>query len=78
MPLLDQISAAQAITYTPPPGKTTITDFTEDEVFEAMLANMLKDPTITYGIIMGCKKHLPIKILVKQLLKRYVTKFTLP
>ena len=75
MPLLDQIHAAQAIKYVPPPGKAAISDFTEEEVFEAMLANMLKDPTITYGIIMGCKKHLPVKILVKQLLNRYVTKF---
>lgn len=78
MTLLDQIHVAQNLTYTLPPGKTSLDEYTEEEVFEATLASILHDPTITYGVIVGCRKHLPIKILVKQLLKRYITKFTPP
>jgi hypothetical protein len=75
MPLLDLIHHAQTLTFTPPPNKLHITDYTEEETFEAAMSQMLKDPTIVYGLIMSCKKYSIIKMLIKQVLHRYIRKY---
>ena len=76
MPLLELlIQQAQNVAYYPPPDKVQILDYSEDEVFEAMLHRMLQDPMIVYGMITGCKKYVAIKLLVKKLLTRYVAKY---
>ena len=76
MPLLDLIQRAQQLEYWTPPGKTQITEYTEEEIFEAMMHRMLQDPTVVYGLITGCRKYIVIKLLVKQLLSRYVNKYS--
>lgn len=76
MTFLDKINTAKALVYYQPPGKPSISDYTEEEVFYAMLAHMLKDRVIIYGIIAGCEKHFVVKVLVNALLKKYITKYT--
>jgi hypothetical protein len=76
MPLLELIQQAQSLTYVPPTNKTNLQDFTEEEVFDAALSQMLVNPTIVYGLIMCCKKYPPVKIIIKQSIKKYVLKYS--
>lgn len=76
MPLLDSIAVAQQLTYSPPKDKASISEYTEEEVYEATLDQILRNPTITYGVIVCCKNYSPIKLIFKQALKRYIAKFS--
>jgi hypothetical protein len=76
MPLLDLVHTAQGLVYCPPPGKSDVSEFTEEEVYEAAMSQILKDPTIVYGLVMCCKSYAPIKILLKNSLRRYVQKYS--
>lgn len=78
MPLLDMLQHAKTLTYIPPPGKADISAFTEEEVYEAAMYQLLGNPTILYALILCCKTCLPIKILIKQSLRRYVAKYSAP
>ena len=40
------------------------------------MSQILKDPTIVYGLVMCCKSYAPIKILLKNSLRRYVQKYS--
>jgi hypothetical protein len=75
MTLLELIQQAQTLTYVPPANKTNLHDFSEEEVFEATLSQMLLNPTVVYGLIMCCKKYPPVKLIIKQSLKRYIGKY---
>ena len=75
MPLLELVHAAQQVKYVPPACKTDIAEYSEEEIFDAALNQALHNPTITYGIIACCRKYAPIKIILKQSLRRYVSTY---
>lgn len=76
MPLLDLVHTAQNLVYLPPADKSDLSEFTEEEVYEAAMSRMLKDPTIVYGLVTCCKSYAPIKILLKTSLHRYIRKYS--
>jgi hypothetical protein len=75
MTVLELLKSAQDLKYSPPNGKEDITQYTEDEVYNATVSQILQNPTIVYGMIMYCKKYPPFKIVFKQSLRTYIEKY---